>query len=295
MPVNKYEAFMRAVELGSITRAAESLGVTQSAVSHMISSLESELGFALLRRGRAGAATTADGERVLPAIRGILASRERLEQTASAIRGLDRGTVRIGTFTSVGVHWLPGIIADFQADYPGVELKLMSGDYHDVEQWLSDGSADIGFVSLPTKLAGETAALAADRLLAVVPASHPLAGAERFPVAELAREPFIGLLETSDRDARGVFEAVGAAARVKYTTKDDYAVIAMVERGLGVSIMPELLLKNCSEAVRCLELDPPAARTIGLCLPDADRAGPATRRFAEYAKEWVRASRESHC
>ena len=175
----------------------------------MISSLESELGFALLRRGRAGAATTADGERVLPAIRGILASRERLEQTASAIRGLDRGTVRIGTFTSVGVHWLPGIIADFQADYPGVELKLMSGDYHDVEQWLSDGSADIGFVSLPTKLAGETAALAADRLLAVVPASHPLAGAERFPVAELAREPFIGLLETSDRDARGVFEAVG--------------------------------------------------------------------------------------
>ena len=314
---------MRAVELGSITRAAESLGVTQSAVSHMISSLESELGFALLRRGRAGAATTADGERVLPAIRGILASRERLEQTASAIRGLDRGTVRIGTFTSVGVHWLPGIIADFQADYPGVELKLMSGDYHYVEQWLSDGSADIGFVSLPTKLAGETAALAADRLLAVVPASHPLAGAERFPVAELAREPFIGLLETSDRDARGVFEAreaaradarrskgnldprdrdargvfeaVGAAARVKYTTKDDYAVIAMVERGLGVSIMPELLLKNCSEAVRCLELDPPAARTIGLCLPDADRAGPATRRFAEYAKEWVRASRESHC
>lgn len=287
MPVNKYEAFMRAVELKSITRAAESLGVTQSAVSHMISSLESELGFALLRRSRTGAAPTADGERVMPAIRGILSSREQLEQVASAIRGLDSGTVRIGTFTSVGVHWLPGIIAAFRADYPNVELKLMSGDYHDVEQWLSEGSADIGFVSLPTKVGGQSWPLLTDRLLAVVPKTHPRAGSGVFPVRELAKEGFIGLLETSDRDARGVFAGSGASPEIKYTTKDDYAVIAMVERGLGVSIMPELLLKNCSEGVRCLELDPPASRTIGLCLPDAERAGPATLRFAEYAREWV--------
>ena len=288
MPVNKYEAFMRAVELKSITRAAESLGVTQSAVSHMISSLESELGFALLRRGRSGAYPTADGERVIPAIRGILSSREQLEQTASAIRGLDSGTVRIGTFTSVGVHWLPGIIADFQAQYPKVELKLMSGDYHDVEQWLSDGSADMGFVALPTKLGGEITPLLTDRLLAVIPATHPMADADVFPVAALAKEPFIGLLETSDRDSRGVFDACGASPVIKYTTKDDYAVIAMVECGLGVSIMPELLLRNSPEGVRCLPLDPPASRTIGLCLPDADRAGPATRRFAEYACDWVK-------
>lgn len=287
MPVNKYEAFLLSVELGSITRAAENLGVTQSAVSHMISSLEAELGFALLRRGRGGAVPTAEGQSVTPAIRGILTARERLDQMASAIRGLDSGTVRIGTFTSVGVHWLPGIIAEFQADYPSVELKLMSGDYHDVEQWLADGSADIGFVPLPTRLGGEVVPLRADRLLAVIPANHPLADAAAFPVAELERESFIGLLETSDRDARGALAAAGVSPHIKYKTKDDYAVIAMIERGLGVSIMPELLLRSCSERVRCLELDPPASRTIGLCMPDAERAGPATRRFAEYASAWV--------
>ena len=287
MPVNKYEAFLLSVELGSITRAAENLGVTQSAVSHMISSLEAELGFALLRRGRGGAVPTAEGQSVTPAIRGILTARERLDQMASAIRGLDSGTVRIGTFTSVGVHWLPGIIAEFQADYPSVELKLMSGDYHDVEQWLADGSADIGFVPLPTRLGGEVVPLRADRLLAVIPANHPLADAAAFPVAELERESFIGLLETSDRDARGALAAAGVSPHIKYKTKDDYAVIAMIECGLGVSIMPELLLRSCSERVRCLELDPPASRTIGLCMPDAERAGPATRRFAEYAAAWV--------
>ena len=289
MPANKYEAFMRAVELGSITRAAEELGVTQSAVSHMISSLEGELGFALLRRGRAGAVPTADGGRIIPAIRGILAARERLEQTAGAIRGLDSGNVRIATFSSVGVHWLPGIIAEFQADYPNVELKLMSGDYHDVELWLADGSADIGFVPLPTRLGGSVTPLMRDRLLAVIPRDHPLAGGKSFPAAGLEHENFIGLLETSDRDARGALEAAGVVPRIKYTTKDDYAVLAMVGQGLGVSIMPELLLKSCSENVCCLELDPPASRAIGLCMPEADRAGPATRRFAEYAAAWVKA------
>lgn len=288
MPVNKYEAFLKAAELGSLTRAAAELGVTQSAVSHMLGTLEEELGFSLLKRGRSGARPTAEGEQVLPAIRGMLNSREQLEQTVAAIRGLDCGTVRIGTFTSVAVHWLPGMIKRFQADYPNVELKLMNGDYHDVEQWLSDGSADLGFVALPTKVKGKLTALLEDRLLAVVPKEHRLASLPRFPIKEVEHEPFISLLETSDHDARRALEAAGVKPNIRYTTKDDYAIIAMVEQGLGVSIMPELLLSGRSDNVRIMELAPPASRTIGLCLPDADRAGPATLRFAQCVSEWVR-------
>lgn len=288
MPVSKYEAFLKAAELGSLTRAAAELGVTQSAVSHMIGSLEEELGFSLLKRGRTGARPTAEGERVLPAIRGMLNSKEQLEQTAAAIRGLDCGTVRIGTFTSVAVHWLPGMIKRFQAAYPNVELKLMNGDYHDVEQWLSEGSCDLGFVALPTRQRGRVTALLEDRLLAVVPRDHRLASLPRFPIKEVEHEPFISLLETSDHDARRALEAAGVTPNIRYTTKDDYAIIAMVEQGLGVSIMPELLLSGRSDNVRIMELAPPASRTIGLCLPDADRAGPATARFAQCVSDWVR-------
>ncbi len=288
MPVNKYEAFLKAAELGSLTRAAAELGVTQSAVSHMIGALEEELGFSLLKRGRSGARATAEGERVLPAIRGMLNSREQLEQTAAAIRGLDCGTVRIGTFTSVAVHWLPGMIKRFQADYPNVELKLMNGDYHDVEQWLADGSCDLGFIALPTKQRGKATALLEDRLLAVVPKDHRLASLPRFPIKEVEHEPFISLLETSDHDARRALDAAGVTPNIRYTTKDDYAIIAMVEQGLGVSIMPELLLSGRNDNVRIMELTPPASRVIGLCLPDADRAGPATTRFAQCVSDWVR-------
>lgn len=288
MSISRYEAFARVVELGSLTRAAEELGCTQSAVSHTISALEEELGFPVLTRSRAGVKLTGDGERVLPAVRGVLNSHEQLSQIASAIRGLDSGTVRIGTFTSVAVHWLPGIIKNFQQDYPNVDIKLLNGDYYDVEQWLSDGSVDIGFVNVPCKADCFCQALMEDRLLAILPTDHKFASYPRFPLRECETEPFITLLESSNHDARKALDAAGVKPNIKYSTKDDYAIIAMVEQGLGISIMPELLLKGRHDNIKVLELVPPAKRTIGLAIPDASRDSPATKRFAEYVLKWLR-------
>ena len=135
--IEKYRALMSAVELGSLTRAAEALGCTQSAVSHAIASLEQELGFRLLLRARSGIRLTDEGERMLPAVRSLLSAGEQLEQTAASIRGLDQGTVRIGAFTSVAVHWLPAVLKEFQRDYPHVSFRLLNGDYHDVNEWLA--------------------------------------------------------------------------------------------------------------------------------------------------------------
>ena len=135
MNLAKYQALLSVVESGSLTAAAAQLGLTQSAVSHSINSLEEELGFAVIKRSRAGVKLTNEGERLLPAVRGLLNSAEQLSQVTAAIRGLDSGLVRIGTFTSVAVHWLPGVLKEFQRDYPRVEFKLLNGDYNDVEQW----------------------------------------------------------------------------------------------------------------------------------------------------------------
>ena len=150
MSIDKYRTLTVVVETKSLTRAAAELGCTQSAVSHSIDALEKELGFAVLIRSRAGVRLTEEGERLMPAVRNLLSSAEQLNQTASAIRGLESGTVRIGAFTSVAVHWLPTVLKEFQHDYPKVDFKLLNGDYHDVEQWLSDGSVDVGFVAMPS-------------------------------------------------------------------------------------------------------------------------------------------------
>ena len=286
--IEKYRAFLSAVELGSLTRAAAELGCTQSAVSHTIASLEAELGFRLFKRARSGLRLTDEGERLLSAARALLAAQEQLEQTAASIRGLDTGTVRIGAFTSVAVHWLPPVLKEFQRDYPQVSFKLLNGDYHDVNEWLSDGSVDLGFVTLPCALRCETIALMEDRLLAILPRDSRFASYPRFPLVECEREPFISLLQSSDHDARGALEAAGVKPNVRFYTKDDYAIIAMVEQGLGMSIMPELLLKGRHDNVLTLPLVPESKRTIGIALAAGAHAGPATRRFCDYVVRYVK-------
>lgn len=288
MSQSKYEVLSKVVELGSLTRAAEELGCTQSAVSHTINGLEQEFGFAILNRSRAGVSLTKEGERLMPSVRGILNYTEQLNQTVSAIRGLDFGTVRIGAFTSVAVHWLPGVIKEFQRDYPNVDIKLLNGDYFDVERWISEGSVDLGFINMPAELNCECLALMEDRLLAILPPEHKFASYPKFPLVECETEAFITLLETSNHDANRALSAAGIKPNIKYSTKDDYAIIAMVEQGLGISIMPELLLKGRSDNVLIKELVPPSKRTIGLAIPEASRHSPATRKFADYIIRWVK-------
>ena len=275
MNLSKFETLAVVLEQQSLTAAARELGCTQSAVSHSIDSLEKELGFPVLKRGRAGVSLTAEGERLMPAVR------------AASIRGLDAGTVRIGAFTSVAVHWLPGVLKEFQTDYPNVEFRLFNGDYHDVEQWLSDGSIDIGFVNVPCAVDCECIPLMADRLLAILPPGSRFASYPKFPLIECEKEPFISLLESSDHDARRALEAAGVKPNVRFYTKDDYAIIAMVEQGLGMSIMPELLLKGRSDRLLILPLVPEATRVIGIAIAAGSKAGPATRRFADYVVRYV--------
>ena len=268
--IEKYRALMSAVELGSLTRAAEALGLR------------------LLLRARSGIRLADEGERMLPAVRSLLSAGEQLEQTAASIRGLDQGTVRIGAFTSVAVHWLPAVLKEFQRDYPHVSFRLLNGDYHDVNEWLADGSVDIGFVALPCETPCECIALMEDRLLAILPPDSRFASYPRFPIVECEREPFISLLQSSDHDARRALDAAGVKPNVRFYTKDDYAIIAMVEQGLGMSIMPELLLKGRHDNVLTLPLVPEARRTIGIAYSAVGHPGPATRRFCDYVVRYVR-------
>ena len=282
MNLSKYEALTAVVEQGSLTLAARELGCTQSAVSHSLESLEKELGFPILKRSRAGVSLTTEGERLMPSVRALLSSAEQLEQPA-----VDAGMVRIGAFTSVAVHWLPVVLKEFQTDYPNVDFRLLNGDYHDVEQWLQDGSIDIGFVNVPCALDCECIPLMEDRLLAILPLDSRFASYPKFPLVECETEPFISLLKSSDHDARRALEAAGVKPNVRFYTKDDYAIIAMVEQGLGMSIMPELLLKGRQDRLLTLPLIPEAKRTIGIAIAAGSKAGPATKRFADYVVRYV--------
>ena len=287
MDTKKYEVLEKTVELSSLTKAAQELGLTQSGVSHMLAAIEAELQLPLLKRTRTGARLTPEGEQMLPYIHEIVRQEKLLRQAAAALHTLVTGKIRIGTFTSVATHWLPEMMMQFQQAYPQVDFQLFNGDYHDIDTWLGAGSVDLAFTTLPARPGCSCVPLYEDALAAVLPEGHPLAAGPVCPVEELAKEPFISLLESSNHDVRRAFRALSVKPNIRFETKDDYAVIAMVRQGLGVSIMPSLLLRGNTDGVEIRPIDPPASRTIALAAA-SDAPGPAASRFAEFAVKWVR-------
>ena len=289
MSLKKYEAFVRTVELGSLTKAAQSLGSTQSRISHILNDLEEGYGFRLMRRSRGGIELTEAGRLLLPKMQAIVQKEQALSDCVAEIRNADAGTVRLGVFTSVAVHWLPGMIRSFQAAHPKAQLEMRSGDYHDVEQWLREGSVDLGFITLPGPAGMRTIPLAEDPLVAILPKGHRLAALPRIPIDELVEDPFISLLQSSAHDIHRAMDIAGVRPNIKYTTKDDYAILAMVEQGLGISIVPQLLIRGRAQNLEVRPLVPKASRTIALAIPGGE-ALPVVRAFAETAVEWLQKS-----
>ena len=282
MNIQKFMAFVKTVEFGSFTKAAESLSYTQSGVSRMINDLEKEWRVSLLERDRSGVRLTSDGLRLLPLAKRVCEDYQKLQMQVDDLNGLQSGLIRIGTFSSVATHWLPKIIQKFQQDYPGIDYDLQLGYYPDIERWIADGSVDCGFLRLPTNPEFETIELQKDKLLVVLPENHPFAAAEKFPVAELSNYPFMMLEKGASAEISEIFERNGISPRVHFTTLDDYAVMSMVERGLGISILPELILQRVPYRIVTKELDVPAYRTIGLALRDKKTASLAVKKFLKY-------------
>jgi len=287
MSMKKYEVLVKTVELGSLTKAAEALGSTQSRVSHVLKELEQEFGFSLLQRSRSGIRLTEAGKRLLPKMQTVLQENKNLLELATEIRNADTGTVRIGAFTSVAVHWLPGMIRDFQDKHPKVELQMLNGDYHDMEQWLKNGEIDLGFVSLPAPEGVHTIALAEDPLVAVFPKGHPLTKNTTIAVEDLSHDPFISLRQSSAQDIHRALDKVGVRPNIKYTTRDDYAILAMVEQGLGISIVPQLLIQGRTQNLDVRPLSPSASRTIALAIAE-ENLSPAVQAFIETAQQWLK-------
>lgn len=278
---------MKVIELGSLTKAADSMGYTQSGVSHTITSLEQEFGFLLLTRNRSGVTLTMNGERVLKTIREVMKWNEHLEQEVASIHGIEIGTVHIGTFTSVSVHWLPGIIKDFQKDYPNIEIKLINGNYREIENWIFNGEIDCGFLSLPTREMIDVIPLQKDQMLVLLPIDHPLCSQTSVTLSQIEKEPFIMPSKGSDDDINRVLEENSIQPDVKFIAGDDYAIMAMVEKGLGISILPELVLRGQQRSIHMIELDEPRYRSLGVGVSSLKLLSPATKKFLNYIQNYV--------
>ena len=264
MRISRYDILLKVVACGSFNRAAEQLGYTQSALSQAVASLEDELGVTLLNRTRHGVSLSPDGELLFPDVMAICNAQRNLVNRISAIHHVLVGTVRIGTFTSISCRLLPDAICRFTSEYPKVTFELMHGNYHEIENWLLSGTADLGFLKLPVSGSLDVFPLERERVVAILPLSHPLAASDSVPVQQLAKEKFILLEEGNNAEITPIFEDAGIEPDIAYRMKDDYTVMSFVERGLGIGILPERVLTRTPYHIAVRPLSPPAFRTIGI-------------------------------
>lgn len=287
MNIRKYEAFVRAVELGSLSKAAEELGYTQSGISHMMQSLEEEVGFPLLVRTSSGIQPNHEGQLLLPVIRQLLNAGESLEQHIARIQGADTGRIRIAAYPSVATYWLPAILRDFQKDYPKVEIQIIEMGSGAIEELMKNRQADLCIYAGGEGRDFEWIPLCRDRMLALVPPASPLAAEEYLPLQALLKEKFIMPMPDYDGEVRFILDKLPRWPQILFSACSDYAIINMVTEGLGVSVLSELLLKNYSHHAVAIPMDPPQERMLGMGVPSLHAVSPVTQNFMEYVKRYV--------
>jgi len=281
-------AFLSVANEGSFRKAAAQLGYTQAGISYIIQGLEDELGLQLFLRTRAGVRLSPEGEALLPHFRRLAQDGSLLQQVVQELKGLQQGTLRVQIFDSIAIHWLPGILQEFKRDFPGISVQLISEeDSAKAEQMVMSGEVDCGFFLTEVNSALDVFPLHEESLLAIVSTDHPLAGAGAFPVSQLGRYPYISMKYDNNTGIKEIFRRNRAVPTTAYCMDNDYAAMAMVSKGLGYCIFPELLLQDVPYELRCLEFDKPQRRTIRIGTRSMETASKACLKFIEYTRKWV--------
>ena len=287
MQTIQYEVLLKVLESGTLTSAAEELGYSQSGLTRMLNSLEAELGFPLLVRDRRGVRLSAEGKLALPHIQALLNEQRRLLQCAAEIKNLNLGLITIGTFNSVSAQWLPGIIKEFTELHPGIRFQLLHGNNDEIVEWVQNNQVDIGFTRYPTAEDCCEVFLYQDPIVGVFSAEAPQVNQTYFSLEELKTLPYIALNEGVDDEITEVLTQSGITLNPAFIESDDHAVIAMVEQGLGTSLMSQMMLRGFDRKIIAVPLAPPRYRQIGMACKDLSLLSAAAADFWAHIQRWT--------
>jgi DNA-binding transcriptional LysR family regulator len=290
MNFSQLQSFVALAETGSFTEAAYAVDLTQSAVSHALSTLESELGVTLLERNRKGVVALTDtGQKIIPHVRALLASAAAIEQEAKAAQGKTSGKLRLGSILSIiSPRLLAGLLTCFRKRYPDMEVVLFEGAMHEVGEWIENSIIDVGFVVLPAH-GVEGTPITTDELCVLVSPEHHLHTRTTVTAEELQEEDFI--MEKTQCALhllkRAGIDMSRARSAVRYRASDSATILAMVREGLGVTLVPRMMLPKKLDGMVALSLDPPQPLQIGLAVRSQAVASPGAKLFIQTALAWT--------
>lgn len=282
---HKFKIFKKVVELGGFTKAGEELGMTQSAVSHAIHALEIELGFILINRSRGQITLTREGQMLIDYVYALIAAEDRLLNQINSIKQIETGTIRIGSFTSASSRLLPDILHSFDRAFPEIQVEIIEDGYDALKKALEDGIVDVAF--LETQYVDSqhyTLPYFRDEIIAIIPSQYELSNEEDFNMDALSKYPFIMPDNDSDTFLHRLFERHHVKPNLKYKVLLMSTVFSMVEKGLGMSIVPESTLNKTLYDFDIFSLSDPVHRQINIVAMKASMSSPIINAFFNIAQ-----------
>jgi DNA-binding transcriptional LysR family regulator len=280
MNSQKWEALVTAIDLGSFSRAAEKLGYTQSGLTHMMHSLETELGFPVLYRGSFGVRPTEECERILPRVRELLATDRALGAEIARIREGEH--IRVGASASAAAALLPAALALFRREFPEVGVELEEAPEAALAAGLESGRYDLILTGDGAPYGDRLILLLEEPVLAVLP-EGTVTKRESLPLRELA-ERFL-LLSVLEIDAAGLPQEIAASVKPSTARLAPQTLLSMVRHGLGAGLLPALSAREACEGVLCLPTEPPLSRRVGIVTAGERPRREAVRRLISITKK----------
>ena len=285
MDTEKCAALLCALEEGTLARAADRLGYTPSGISRMITSLEEDVGFPLLYRGRGGVSATGECETLLPALRQMVYQAESCRQTAAALRGLEQGSITVGANYRFYARQLAQLMARFREKHPGIAFQTIEGTSTTLVTALQEHRADLCIISR-REGSHQWLPLRQDQLMVMLSPQHPLAAADAVPIRRLETESYIEIYPGRETDNSRILAENGVCPGNRFAgVEDDFSAMAMVEAGLGVALVNDLIAGTLMGNVVFRPLDPPQYVEVGIATPPSEIMSPAARRFLNFVRE----------
>lgn len=290
MNISKYKALLTAVDMGSLSGAAQKLGYTQSGLTHMMNALEDEFGFSILQRGYFGIKLTPAGERIIPKIRQLVICEESLENEVQLVKSYGDNVLRIGAFSSMAGTWLPGIVEKFNREFPDITVNIQTGTVAELYGGLDEGRYDVCFGTKNAKYDFKWFPLDNDRFYAILQKDYPVEGDE-FHISRFNGTKFLMPGLGFDDDISAVFSLNNVRPFVTPTYVDDPAIISMVEHGLGISMLSELIITGRADGVKVLPIVPEVSRTLALAVKEDKILTLPLKRLVAITKEYAKSKR----
>lgn len=293
MDINTYKIFVSVAETNSISYTAELLGYTQSGISHSIKRLEKDLGLQLFIRDRYGVHLTPIGRDFLQKVRVLMSENEKLEQFIFNIKGLEVGSLNIGTFSSISVNWLPDIINKFNMEHPNIIINLKEGGVKDLNDWITESKVDFAFSEYDNSSELEFLHILEDKYVAIFPKSFSVENMNTFPVENFNGQKFIIPELSYNNRVFDILKSENIRPLIRFSSQNDYSIISMVENNLGWSISTELVIEKEKHRINYLPLEPSYSRKLGISMKKFKDLSPAAKTFIYFVTNYFGISYDS--